>query len=287
MTYALNIVCKWCSYILESREMPMLSMLKSIFYKIIQTIVSKQKEPEKWTGTICPKIRKKLEKFMDWASNCMVLSAGGGEYRVGSSEIGRHYAVDLNTKTCDCNRWQLSGIPCHHVLACCREDRIDPESLVHDCYSIETYKKAYAHNLHPLRGRGFWEKMNGVVVHPPLYTKVMGRPKKNRKKAPEEKIKHGAPSLSRHGITMHCSTCGKADHNKKGHAKYVLSQLRQQEVGGDPVENPAAEEINPMEQEYEDDPSYLDHIIPQNPLPQLDPTHQRNSMVYRMGQEVN
>jgi hypothetical protein len=32
-------------------------------------------------------------------------------------------------------------------------------------------------------------KMKGVVVHPPLFTKIMGRPKKNRKKAPEEKIK--------------------------------------------------------------------------------------------------
>jgi hypothetical protein len=29
--------------------------------------------------------------------------------------------------------------------------------------------------------------MNGVKIHPPLFKKVMGRPKKNRKKEPEEK----------------------------------------------------------------------------------------------------
>ena len=240
-----------CSYILEAREMPMLSMLEAVFYKIVQRILTKQKEPDKWTGTICPKIKKKLDKLIEWSSNCMVLSAGGGEYKVSSGETEREYAVDLKTKSCDCKRWQLSGIPCHHALACCRTDRIDPESLVHSCYSIETYKKAYKHNLHPLRGRVFWEKMNGVKVHPPLYTKVMGRPKKNRKKAIEEKIKHGAPTLSRHGLTMHCSICGKPDHNMRGHDKYMLSLQVEQVL----------EETDPLELEDGDDPSYLQVIF--------------------------
>jgi hypothetical protein len=82
--------------------------------------------------------------------------------------------------------------------------------------------------LAPLRGRAFWEKMNGVVIHPPLFTKVMGRPKKNRKKAPEEKIKKGVTVLTKAGVTMHCSMCGKPDHNKKGHHKYVERQLQEQ-----------------------------------------------------------
>jgi hypothetical protein len=32
--------------------------------------------------------------------------------------------------------------------------------------------------------------MNVPKVHPPLYTKVMGRPKKNRRKTPEKKEKN-------------------------------------------------------------------------------------------------
>jgi hypothetical protein len=35
----------------------------------------------------------------------------------------------------------------------------------------------------------FWEKVNGPKIHPPLYTKVMDMPKKNRRKALEEKVK--------------------------------------------------------------------------------------------------
>jgi hypothetical protein len=57
----------------------------------------------------------------------------------------------------------------------------------------------------------------------------MGRPKKNRKKAPEEKLKKGRTTLSRHGVTMHCSICGLPDQNKKGHANYILSQQQEQQ----------------------------------------------------------
>lgn len=164
------------------------------------------------------------------------------------------------------------GIPCHHAIAFCRANRINPESLVHSCYTIDTYLKAYQFKLVPLRGRVFWEKMNGVVIHPPLFTKVMGRPKKNRRKAPEEKIKNGVKRFTKSGVTIHCSICGVADHNKKGHAKYVESQLEQQQ--------PEHVQVEAAEMDYM---QHL-HVQPQNPT--LDPSHQLNSMVYNLEQEA-
>jgi hypothetical protein len=220
-----------CSYILEAREMAFLSMLETIFYKILQRIESKRREAEKWTGRICPKIKKKLDKFTEWSNECIVKSAVNFLYSVSSHEFEKEYTVDLTTRTCDCKRWQLTGIPCHHVIACCRADRINPENLVHSCYTIDTFNRAYAYNLSPLRGRVFWEKMDAPVIHPPLYTKVMGRPKKNRKKAPEEKLKKGVKTFTKAGVTIHCSICGKADHNKKGHEKYVQNQVDQMSMG--------------------------------------------------------
>jgi hypothetical protein len=50
--------------------------------------------------------------------------------------------------------------------------------------------------------------MNAITIHPPLFTKVMGRPKKNRKKAPEEKIKKRVKAFTKAGVTIHCSICG-------------------------------------------------------------------------------
>ncbi|KAM0860075.1 hypothetical protein ACQ4PT_046746 [Festuca glaucescens] len=210
------------SYILEAREMAFLSMLETIFYKILQRQESKQREGMTWTGRICPKIKKKLEKFFEWSNNCIVKPAGNYLFAVESHEFEKDYSVDFKSRTCDCKRWQLTGIPCHHAIACCRKDNINYENLVDNCYTVETYKRAYAYTLAPLRGRVFWEKMNATRVHPPLYTKVMGRPKRCRRKAPEEKVKEGVPYFTKAGTIIHCSICGKSGHNKKGHQTYLL-----------------------------------------------------------------
>ena len=196
-------------------------MLEKIFYKLLHRIVTKNEEAEKWHGKICPKIKQKLDKATEWAANCDVLNAGQGIFKVASSEFEGGYCVDLKARTCDCKRWQLTGIPCWHAIACCRAERINPENLVHSCYFIETYKKAYAYNMAPLRARCHWEKQNGVLVHPPLFTKVMGRPKKNRRQTPEEVEKNGGKAITRAGLAIHCSICKMAGHNRKGHGKYL------------------------------------------------------------------
>ncbi|KAM0839990.1 hypothetical protein ACQ4PT_059958 [Festuca glaucescens] len=55
------------SYILEAREFDVLSMLETLFYKMMHRNVGKLKEADKWTGTICPKIKKKIDKATEWA----------------------------------------------------------------------------------------------------------------------------------------------------------------------------------------------------------------------------
>jgi hypothetical protein len=40
-------------------------------------------------------------------------------------------------------------------------------------------------------------------------------------------MKNRVHIFTKSGVTMHCSICGKADHNKKGHAKWVESQLEE------------------------------------------------------------
>ena len=72
------------SYILDGREMAVLSMLEYIFYKIMHRLVSKQREAiEKWVGQrICPKIKKKLDKNTEFAANCHVSEAGQQMFRV-------------------------------------------------------------------------------------------------------------------------------------------------------------------------------------------------------------
>jgi hypothetical protein len=65
-------------------------------------------------------------------------------------------------------------------------------------------------------------------VHPPLFTKVMGMSKNNIIKASEEKMKKDITIFTKSGVTIHCSVCGIGGHNKKGHDKFMNTQMQQQ-----------------------------------------------------------
>lgn len=59
--------------------------------------------------------------------------------------------------------------------------------------------------------------MNGCAIKPPLYSRKVGRPTRNRRKAVEEvPARQGGKRISRHGIVIICSHCGLAGHNKRG-----------------------------------------------------------------------
>jgi hypothetical protein len=206
-------------YILEARELPVLSMLERIKSQIMSRHYTKQKEREGWTGPICPKIRKRVDKHIELANNVYADAAGDGLFAVGELVSSKpvDYVVDLKDKTCSCMRWQKTGIPCPHVISCLRHDGTDPLSLVDNCYSLEMHKKAYDNIVIPCRDRTEWEKMNGPPIFPPVFTKHVGRPTKSRRKAPGEvDARGGGKKMSRHGVIMHCKYCGFPDHNRAG-----------------------------------------------------------------------
>ena len=87
--------------------------------------------------------------------------------------------------------------------------------------------------------------MNGIAIHPTVLTKKMGRPPKNRKKTPKEKNKKdGTIYINKKGVTMHCSVCGSADHNKKGHPKFMREQHEAQLEDDEKTKDPSILQVN-------------------------------------------
>jgi hypothetical protein len=201
-------------YILEARELPILSMFERIKTQIMTRHYNKQKELEsELSGAFCPKIRKKVAKNAEWANMCYALPSGQGVFQVQVRDY--QHIVDIVAQKCDCRRWQLTGIPCSHAIACLRHERIPPESVLPTCYSVDTFKRAYASNIWPCKDKSQWESVEGTEVLPP-YEKKIGRPPKSRKKHPQEiQGKHG-PKLSKHGVSIHCSHCSEGGHNSAG-----------------------------------------------------------------------
>ena len=65
----------------------------------------KRKEAETWPGSICPKIRKRIEKNIELSATCMVSGAGDGIFQVDNRN--RTYIVDMKEESCTCKRWDL------------------------------------------------------------------------------------------------------------------------------------------------------------------------------------
>ena len=168
----------------------------------------------KWHGTICPKIRKKLDKNVELARTCLAAPAGKGMFVV--NERGVDFSVDTRLEKCSCRRWDLLGIPCSHGVPALRYDNIPPKSRVNSCYSIETYYMAYEHVIMPCKDVIEWAKMKAAHITPPPLQKKKGRKAKNRRKQPEDKEGKRGVKNTRKGVVIHCGYCGSPGHNING-----------------------------------------------------------------------
>jgi hypothetical protein len=118
------------SYILEAREMAILNMFEKIKCQLMTRHFNKRQEMSTaFTRPFCPKIRKKVLKNARYANICYAQPAGSGVFQVSVNDYP--HIVDLTNKTCDCRRWQLTGIPCSHAISALRHERVPQESVLH------------------------------------------------------------------------------------------------------------------------------------------------------------
>ncbi|KAJ1703320.1 hypothetical protein LUZ63_003099 [Rhynchospora breviuscula] len=147
----LNNLCEvFNKYILDARDKPIITMLEMIRTKLMRRLQVKRDELMKYKGLICPKIQKKLDKWKEESIKFNAIWNGQSLYQV----TGFHgqFVVNIANYSCDCRRWDLTGIPCEHACASMRVNGLKPEDYVHDCYKVETYLKIYSHAINPISG---------------------------------------------------------------------------------------------------------------------------------------
>ncbi|GJX13158.1 hypothetical protein Tco_0204916 [Tanacetum coccineum] len=98
-------------------------------------------------------------------------------------------------------KWELTGIPCKHVVAAIYNMS---ENLV---------------GVNPCNGRDMWLVVESrTVIIPPLYKPPVGRPPKKNNKSNDEIASQSASlgKLSRKGKSISCGKCGNVGHNRNG-----------------------------------------------------------------------
>ncbi|KAL4342229.1 hypothetical protein GQ457_08G017620 [Hibiscus cannabinus] len=139
----------------------------------------------------CPALA--IQQSTKYCKMCWPTHAGGHKYQVSEGPLNQH-AVDLENGTCSGRKWDITGIPCIHVVSVMALNNQRPESFVHTCY------KSTTQHCEP-------------VIEPNL-RRPPGRPKKKMVKEADEAQNSGA-RWTRKGLTMYCSKCKKTGHNQR------------------------------------------------------------------------
>lgn len=231
----LNNMCEsFNAWIVPARDKPVLSLCEWIRRQLMQRFVRNREAMQKYSDAFTPSVKKQIEAYkMEGTRNCQALWDGGSKFEV--DHRGRTYIVDLDKKTCNCNRWDLTGIPCSHVMCCLMKERKNVEEYVDRCYTKEMYLKAYGQSIHVMPDKFQYEKTGMTPPGPPKYVVQPGRPKKHARvreadeKTPGKRIRVAARKPK-------CSNCGHSGHNKTKCTNRRISstQTSSPGVGGRP-----------------------------------------------------
>nr|XP_043615719.1 uncharacterized protein LOC122587609 [Erigeron canadensis] len=147
-----NGICEsFNSKLVDPRHKPIITMFEEIRVYVMTRLVSMSKLDIKLDDSICPSIRKHLELMKKLsARNWRVLHSGYQEYEV--YKIDDSLGVNLQTKKCDCRLWEISGVPCVHVVSAYMFIKMDPAEGVSPWFEKARWQDAYAYSIRTVRG---------------------------------------------------------------------------------------------------------------------------------------
>ena len=122
--------------ILDHRHKPIISLIEGLKHYISSRIVKQRQLMMRYKGNITPVIQQKLEEHKKAADNWSPHWCGDKELSTFevSNGTSNKYAVELKDKHCACRRWDLTGTPCWHAIACMFYNHTNPEEFVDTCY---------------------------------------------------------------------------------------------------------------------------------------------------------
>jgi len=158
------------------------------------------------TTLLTPWADKKVGKRAIKSHNWRVHPISNSRYQVTDFEYNE--IVDLEQWTCSCLKWQLSGLPCGHiinVLKFLKHEDCSPMAIPY--FHASVHRQTYAEEINPLPTRNEWhDPGNLMYVRPPIMNKRQpGRPKNCDR----------IPSVGEGPINKVCSRCLQKGHTRR------------------------------------------------------------------------
>ena len=180
-----NVAETWNSVLREAREYPILSLIEYIRAKLMDWFATRREIDGEGSLFLTPRVQEIVTSNLERSGVFGVTCIRNGEYEM-RDKGGESFHVNLNDKCCTCHEFQALLIPCTHAIAAATRVKVRVDSLVRDCYSLETYKTAYASIIYPVGEEERIEILSNDStnelddINPPSSRRPPGRPKKTR-----------------------------------------------------------------------------------------------------------
>ncbi|GJY67989.1 probable purine permease 11 [Tanacetum coccineum] len=141
------------------------------YFEHRQTADEHKRELTPWAEA---KLAQRIAKSATWT----VRPAANYLYNV--VDYYKNATVDLNTRTCSCGQWQLSGLPCGHLIAVMRHLRqSSANQFAFSCFKTSVWRASYNEVIYDVGHPSEWDKPDGLItVLPPVMDKRLpGRPR--------------------------------------------------------------------------------------------------------------
>ena len=207
-----NLSESFNSTILLARDKPIITMFEWIRTYMMGRFAALKEKLDKYDGDVMPKPRKRLDREIQYSGNWFATWAGDQIFEVTHIHLTEKFIVNLEAHSCSCNFWELVGIPCRHAVAAITYKGGNPESYVHQCYRRAAYESCYGQVISPINGQDRWPKTDNDPILPPQYKRGPGRPKKLRRREPDEDA--NPTKLRRTHTQNQCRNCLQHGHNR-------------------------------------------------------------------------
>lgn len=132
-----------------------------------------------------------------------------GESSVSPNKGGHVQLVDLVSRICTCQKPQLYGHYCSHMLAACRHLSMDPHQYVAMWYNLATYLQTWQSTFRPIPDPAYWPACQRptLLPDPTMRRSAKGRPRSTRL--------HNEMDVREGRGTVRCGKCREPGHNRR------------------------------------------------------------------------
>ncbi|XP_010501714.1 PREDICTED: uncharacterized protein LOC104778986 [Camelina sativa] len=207
--FALGITEILYNWAIQCHDLPIIQTVEHIRNQLSSWFDARRDLSLRWNSILVPSADKRIVEAISDADCYQVLRANEVEFEIASTE--RTNIVDIRTRVCSCNRWQLYGLPCAHAAAALISCGQNPRQFAEPCFTVGSYQQTYAQIIGETPDINLWKKKQQEpgkcvpLILPPKTRRPPGRPKKKVVRA---------ENLKRPKRIVQCGRCHLLGHSQ-------------------------------------------------------------------------